>query len=331
MANVKNGSIRELIIDRCLKSRRGYSTQEIMDKCNDELDKRGEPLISALNTIRNDMLAIENRWHIVIEQIRDGRFIRYRYEDPSFSIFNSPLNEDEIMQLKQSVSLLRRFAGMPGFEWVDELNAHLQVTVNTHITPLVQFDENRRLSGLEHFTPLFNHIMNHESILLTYRSYKSQKSFQALVHPYFLKEYNQRWFLFGLQDSSMRISTFALDRIEYIHQGNKPYIENTKIDFETYLDRIIGVSIVSDSEEEDVHIWISKEQLPYILSKPMHKSQQLIEKYDDGSALISIRVIPNFELIQLLLSFGERVEVRSPLHIREEMKARIENNLRNYQ
>ena len=104
-----------------------------------------------------------------------------------------------------------------------------------------------------------------------------------------------------------------------------------KIDFETYLDRIIGVSIVSDSEEEDVHIWISKEQLPYILSKPMHKSQQLIAKYDDGSALISIRVIPNFELIQLLLSFGERVEVRSPLHIREQIKARIENNLRNYQ
>ena len=93
----------------------------------------------------------------------------------------------------------------------------------------------------------------------------------------------------------------------------------------------IGVSLVSDREEEDVHVRISKEQLPYILSKPMHKSQQLIEKHDDGSALISIRVIPNFELIQLLLSFGERVEVRSPLHIREEMKARIKNNLRNYQ
>ena len=35
MANVKNGSFRESIIDRCLQSRRGYSTQEIFDKCND--------------------------------------------------------------------------------------------------------------------------------------------------------------------------------------------------------------------------------------------------------------------------------------------------------
>jgi hypothetical protein len=35
MANVKNGLFREIIIDRCLQSRRGYSTQEIFDKVND--------------------------------------------------------------------------------------------------------------------------------------------------------------------------------------------------------------------------------------------------------------------------------------------------------
>ena len=108
MANVKNGSFRESIIDRCLQSRRGYSTQEIFDRCNDALERRGEMPICALNTIRNDILSIENRWHIVVEQIRSGREIKYRYEDPHFSIFNTPLNEEEIAQLTQSVSMLRR-------------------------------------------------------------------------------------------------------------------------------------------------------------------------------------------------------------------------------
>ena len=131
MANVKNGAFREIIIDRCLQSRRGYSTQEILEKCNNALERRGEMPVTASNTIRNDILSIENRWNIVVEAVRDGRNVRYRYKDPSFSIFNSPLNEDEIALLTQSVTSLRRFEGMPGFEWVDELNAHLQTTVNT--------------------------------------------------------------------------------------------------------------------------------------------------------------------------------------------------------
>ena len=121
MANVKSGAFREIIIDRCLQSRRGYSTMEIMKKCNDALERRCEPLITATNTIRNDILSIENRWNVVVEPIKIGRNIRYRYQDPNFSIFNFPLNENEIAQLNQAVSLLKRFEGMPGFDWVDEL------------------------------------------------------------------------------------------------------------------------------------------------------------------------------------------------------------------
>ena len=70
--------------------------------------------ITALNTIRNDILSIENRWKVIVESVKSGRNVRYRYQDPEFSIFNSPLNEFEIEQLTQAVSVLRRFEGMPG-------------------------------------------------------------------------------------------------------------------------------------------------------------------------------------------------------------------------
>ena len=153
MANVKNGAFRESIIDRCLQSRRGYSTQEIFEKCNDALERRGELPITALNTIRNDILSIENRWHIVVEQIRIGREIRYRYKDPRFSIFNTPFNEADLALLMQSVSVLRRFEGMPGFEWVEEMSAHLQTTVSASPEPFIGFDENKELKGMIYFTP----------------------------------------------------------------------------------------------------------------------------------------------------------------------------------
>ncbi len=147
---------------------------EIMEKCNDALERRCEPLVTASNTIRNDILSIENRWHVVVEAVKVGRSVRYRYQNPDFSIFNSPLNEDEISQLTQAVSLLRRFEGMPGFGWVDELNAHLQSTVSSDQKPIVGFDENKQLQGMEYFTPLFEAISKKEVIEVLYQSYTEE-------------------------------------------------------------------------------------------------------------------------------------------------------------
>ena len=242
MANVKSGAFREIIIDRCLQSRRGYSTMEIMEKCNDALERRCEPLITATNTIRNDILSIENRWNVVVEPIKIGRNIKYRYQDPNFSIFNFPLNENEIAQLNQAVSLLKRFEGMPSFDWVDELNAHLQSTINLELRHIVGFDENKQLKGMEYFTPLFECISRKEVIKLQYQSYKDDAAKIYVIHPYYLKEYNQRWFLFALNNECQHITIFPLDRIKGLAKTSGLFIENNKVDFEHYFDNIIGVS-----------------------------------------------------------------------------------------
>lgn len=302
----------------------------MFDKCNDALELRGELAITAMNTIRNDIMSIANRWNVVIEKVRSGREIRYRYKNPDFSIFNTPLNEEEIAQLSQSVSLLQRFEGMPGFEWVEEMSAHLQTTVSANPEPVIGFDENKELKGMTFFTPLFKSITSKKSILISYRGYKSNRLIKEVVHPYYLKEYNQRWFLFALNDRYKTISNFALDRIEAIEQTTTKFIPNTTIDFAHYFDNIIGVSISPNEEVQEIKLWIDKEQLPYTLSKPLHKSQSVIENLDDGSTIIMIKVIPNFELMQLLLSFGERIKIISPDHLREEILARIEKNIENY-
>ena len=330
MANLRNGETRHIVIDRCLHNRRGYSTMEMFEKCNDVLEMRGEHLITALNTIRNDLLYIENRWNIHIESIRNGREIRYRYEDPKFSIFNSPLTENEILQLTQAVSLLRRFEGMPGFGWVEEMSAHIQKTVSANSEPIIGFNENKELKGISFFTPLFNSIISKKAIKIFYRSYKSNKNIEAIIHPYYLKEYNQRWFLFALNDQYHSISNFALDRIESIERTSTKYIPNTIIDFDSYFDDVVGVT-VNPEEVQSIRIWLSKEQAPYTLSKPIHHSQETVEEHEDGSAVITIEVIPNFELMQLLLSFGERIKILSPESLKEDLLKKIKNIMEIYE
>ena len=179
------------------------------------------------------------------------------------------------------------------------------------------------------FTPLFKSIISKKAIKISYRSYKSNKNIEAVIHPYYLKEYNQRWFLFALNDQYKTISNFALDRIESIERTNTKYIPNTSIDFESYFDDVVGVT-VNPGEVHTIKIWVDKEQVPYTISKPIHKTQEVVEEHKDGSAIISIKVIPNFELMQLLLSFGERIKVLSPESLREEILKKIKKNIENY-
>lgn len=86
-----------------------------------------------------------------------------------------------------------------------------------------------------------------------------------------------------------------------------------------------------DEEPTLITLRVNVEQLPYLLTKPLHHTQEVCEFLQDGNAIISIKVIPNFELIQQLLSFGERIIVLHPEDLREKIRHRIENNLRNYQ
>jgi predicted DNA-binding transcriptional regulator YafY len=67
---------------------------------------------------------------------------------------------------------------------------------------------------------------------------------------------------------------------------------------------------------------------PYVLSKPIHSSQ--ISKNTTDGLLVRIEVIPNFELEQLILSFGESVQVVSPNALKENILSRIQNSLSNY-
>ena len=70
-------------------------------------------------------------------------------------------------------------------------------------------------------------------------------------------------------------------------------------------------------------MWVSKEQYPYIRTKPLHGTQKVIEYHEDGSVVIQIEVRENYELIQKLLSFGEKLVVMSPDNIRRKIQERI--------
>ena len=87
----------------------------------------------------------------------------------------------------------------------------------------VGFNENMNLVGLEHFGELLEYIIDKKPVEISYIPFKGNPSCIKLF-PYFLKNYNQRWFLLGRAFNENptpkhphpyfeKLGCFALDRI----------------------------------------------------------------------------------------------------------------------
>ena len=330
VSNLKNGNIRERVIDRCLRNRRGYSTFEIMEACNRVLEEHGYIPVSAPNTIRNDISSIQDRYHIVVEEIRSGKSRRYRYKDPSFSMFSTPLNDNEVAQLSQTVEMLRRFEGTPGFEWVEEIITHFKSTMlaPTMSEPVIGFDDNKLLKGMEFYTRIYESIINKKVLIVDYRPF-GKEVVSNNIHPYYMRQYNNRWFFFAFNEERNMITTYALDRVEGLRVSNKQYIENTFCDFSSYFDDIVGVSKKPQQEPTTIKLKVTNEQYDYLESKPIHQSQKLIERTEEYS-IISICVILNYEIQTQVLALGETVEVLEPTAFRDKISSRIKENFKKY-
>jgi predicted DNA-binding transcriptional regulator YafY len=303
----------------------------MMEKCSIALEAEGFKHVTSKVTILEDLKRIENSFpEAIIVQRKIGRKIYYEYEDKSFSIYNIPLNDDEMAQLAQTISILSKFEGMPNFDWIDDFIERFKSTLNIPSTKetIVAFDENFDLKGRNWFAKLFSAIASQQALKISYQPFdKSEKTY--LFHPYLLKQYNNRWFLFGCIDGYTSPTNFPLDRIKKIERATIAYQPNTDIDFNEYFEDMIGVSRRSN-EATKIQIKVDNWRFHYIDTKPLHGTQRVI-RHDDDGVVIQIEVIINPELLQLLLSYGSSITVLEPQELQRTILEESEKISQKYQ
>ena len=323
MASNKHAQIRYKVLDDCFSNfRRKFYFNDLMERCNDALRELYGPEHSGIKTrtLRADISYMRDRAGaegVEIESIDDGNGFYYRYSEPDFSIFKRGLGEDDLAQLKETILMLQRFKGMPNLDWMSELVVKLEDKFNLRgvSKSVVGYDENKTYTGLDWFQDLFDAIINKSVLHIQYKTF-TDKTFDWTIHPYYIKEYNNRWFLFGLNEEQHTVYNIPLDRIWDVEQVNKEYILSD-VDFETYLEDVVGVSVFP-GEKEIIRLQFSAHRFPYVTTKAIHQSQRIV---DVDKRIIEITVIPNNELEALILSFGKDVEVLSP----ESFRTRIQN------
>lgn len=221
---------------------------------------------------------------------------------------------------------------LPSNAWVDEVISNLEwrFGLRGKQENMIGFEQNPYLRGLNLLPDIIDAATSHQAVRITYRNYKNcDEEYTVVVHPWYIKQYNNRWFLMAYDAEADRISNYALDRIQNFNvEEDVAYIPNKEVDFEHYFDDVFGVTIPpSDVEKIRVLLQFSKKQYPYIVSKPLHHSQEIV---DAENRILAVEVRPTYEFTQLILSFGFDVKVLGPEPFKQEILSNLRRNLQNY-
>ena len=312
----RNALIRYKTIDTCLRNKyRQWTLEDLIDACSDALyEYEGIDKGISKRTVQMDiqMMRSEKLGYNAPIVVYDNKY--YKYEDEDYSITNTPLSEQDLKTMSEAVEVLRQFKGFSYFSGMGDIVSRLE----DHITsakqktiPVIDFEKNESLKGLDYLDVIYHAIVNKQVLNMKYRSFKARSANTFLFYPYLLKEYRNRWFVFGRRKGNL--INLALDRIHNIEIAEKEkFIENDLFNPQTFFEDLVGVTKNIGMKAEAIRFWVDKQNAPYVQTKPFHKSQKVVEEREDGSKIFEINVVINQELQREFFGYADTIKILSP-------------------
>lgn len=328
MALNKNALIRYKTIDKCLQnSYKQWTLNDLIEACSNALyEYEGRSINVSKRTVQLDiqMMRSDKLGYNAPIEVYNKKY--YRYEDEDYSITDIPLNENDMHVLSETVEMLKQFKDFSLFSELGGIIQRLEdkvYTEKTHQAAIIHLDKNDKLKGLEHLDVLYQAILKKMVLNITYQSFKARSASKIIFHPYILKEFNNRWFLIGRPgvEAKKPIVTLALDRINAIDYDTSIAYKKYNFNGDKYYKDVIGVT-VTNNRAERVQFRIDRQNAPYVITKPFHKSQRVIEETPEG-VVFNIFVQINFELERLLLGFGDTIEILKPEKLRKRIHYKL--------
>ena len=332
----KNALIRYKTIDNCLRNRyRRWTLDDLVNACSDALyEMEGIRKGVSVRTVQGDIQTMRSDklgYNAPIE-VYDHKY--YRYSDDEYSIMDMPMSQNDFEVMTEAVDMLRQLEGFEQFSEMTDVISRLQDKLaisRNNRKPIINFDSVPNLKGIRLLNPLYNYIAHKQTLRIMYQSFSAKKPMEFILCPYLLKEFRNRWFLFGSKASNLVLFNLPLDRIKSIEPVDVPFRENPDFDSEHFFDDVIGVSKNIRNKTCTVRFWATAEQSGYIKTKPIHQSQQLLsENNEDGSCIFQISVVINFEMYSVFMSYGPGIKVIYPRNVMNYMRDKLKQAYEQY-
>lgn len=320
------------IIDACLRSRTNkyWSKEALIEK----ISEKGDIEIKE-RTLANDIYLMRNSEQlnyyapIAYSKPNNG----YYYTDPNYTLEKLPLNPEDLQALKLVATTLRQYNDIGLFK---EFSANVEKVINlveyvesNDFYAFIDFEKAPYSKGGEYLTRISEAISTKTVLELSYQKFQDQQPNLRIISPYLLKEYRNRWYLVGLQHDKLKVKVFALDRITKL-EVNQVIKYNAQADFDPviYFKNTIGVTL-KDCAVEEVILSFNPFAGNYVKTQHLHSTQEILAD-NEKEVRIKLKVVPNYELLATILSFGSQVKVISPESVRNQIVASLTANIKNY-
>lgn len=329
-------------MDRCFRnSHKPYSFDELLTYINSQLEEVFGDVIKT-RTLRNDIKLFRDSEKGFGAPLITDKFYEkevYYYEDPNFSIAQCRPLEDEQYILDAAIQLLERYEENPYYNKLSEALLYLEDkghTIDIETDKYVlYYDKNEAYEGLNLLKPFYMAIKKQKVLQICYQGFKDRIDNKFIFHPHVLKQYNQRWFVFGYNETSDKEKwSLPLDSriISYKELPDKTYIESI-VNWQDHFKQLVGIRDQSMTNEHDqpetVVLRFSDQRIDYFKTKPIHPEW---DEYLDESKKnqVFFDCVINHELIQQILSYGNDVEVLEPKALRSVIAEKTKQMLKHY-
>lgn len=309
-----------VLICRMLKESRGYLSMDDVEKeALQEIGKvyAAKAPVKAKSKI-SEVLKRHGFSFDEIKDVNDRRKCLFRYPDGiDFDPLDELCSELKRFKLDKLLSIINDSSGIFPKSWLANFKIQInsQYESNNHGN-IIQFDY-RQLRNIELIPSLYESIKMREVIRFSYKTY-TKKEFRVTFSPALLKEYNNRWFVFGMShwgNEDSRHSVYAIDRIVGDYECCDLNYINSTVDYSTCFQNIVGVSMldmeIQGNPPDDIIISVEDEKtIGYIETRPLHPSQQI----DNG--VVTLKCHVNYELVVRLLEYADCMKIIKPDSLR---------------
>ncbi|MDZ4668456.1 MAG: WYL domain-containing protein [bacterium] len=312
-----NAFFRLIAIDKSLKTGDKYTYEALSKICKIYIESEHYP---TERTIRYDIETLKDRLNAPIESLNGKCW----YTDTKYSFLNLGITPFHADALKELLSLIDQFTYLPHLQNLSEIIITLEKNLGIKgkdLPKVIQLDNQIQSVGNIHIQTLYKAICDKKVISFRYQPFKKESENNVVVHPYFLKEYNNRWYLMGRnENNNEKKEIFGLERIVgSIDEVNLEF-KATSINYMDYFNKRVGISKADGAFFKKIFLAFTTLRGQYVLSKPIHHTQKHINYPErPEKTVITIDVYPNRELWALILSFGEDVEVIKPAYARKQI------------
>lgn len=334
--------IRIKTIHNCLKNRKNvrWTWEKLSDACTLALKDRGIRATTKERTIRDDIKVMRTKGApIKTMRTSSKEPAYYIYENERFELEEPPISEQEGKEIQDALHILKQFKVFEGF--VEDIG---QILAKVHTHPqegmnIVRMEQVPNTPRRDLIGKFYNFIREQKVVQINYRPFHHKTAERHEVHPCFLQEYNNRWFLVaGCEHKEYGSSTsiYGLDRILGDPKVlDKAFLPSPEVDAETYFKDIIGMTFPKDRSLYEVVLAFQEKRVQYVKTKPLHPSQKILFKqdthYQEGEFRIQLHLMINRELLREIISFREDVRVISPPELIEKIKSSLKTTLEQYQ